>query len=64
MQKLVTRICWTNRGVRLFTKDVNDYLDQGYALASLNIEKKGLRFICFAIITDLPLELGEEVESK
>lgn len=62
MQKLITRICWTNRGVQQFTDEINEYLDQGYALASLNIEKKGFRFVCFAIITDLPLEPEAESE--
>lgn len=64
MQKLITRICWTNRGIRLFTEEVNGYLDEGYALASLNIEKKGLRFVCYAIIADLPLEPDFETKDE
>lgn len=66
MQKLITRICWTNRGVQKFTDEINNYLDEGWGLASLNIEKKGLRFVCFAIIADLPLEpqLAEETMAE
>lgn len=56
MQKLITRICWTRYGVNCFTNEVNDYLEEGWNLSALNIEKIGLRFICFAILVDLPLE--------
>ncbi len=62
MQKLITRICLTNRAVQQFTDEINEYLDQGYALASLNIDKKGFRIICFALITDFPLEPEAESE--
>lgn len=56
MQKLITRICWTRRGVDVFTDEVNGHLEEGWNLVSLSIEKKGLRIVCFAIVADLPLE--------
>lgn len=56
MQKLITRVCWTRRGVQLFTDEINAHLEEGWNLSALNIEKKGLRFVCFAILADLPLE--------
>lgn len=56
MQKLITRVCWTRRGVDLFTEEINTHLEEGWNLTALNIEKKGLRFVCFAILADLPLE--------
>lgn len=62
MQKLITRICWSNFGVSAFTDEVNGYLEEGWGLASFSIEKKGLRFVCFAIIADLPLEPEVELE--
>lgn len=61
MQKLITRICWTSRGVDLFTNEINTHIEDGWDISSVTIEKKGFRFICYAILVDLPLEpeLGE-----
>lgn len=56
MQKLVTHICWTRRGVQQFTDEVNAHLEDGWNLTAINIEKKGFRFVCFAILADFPLE--------
>jgi len=62
MQKLMTRICWTRYGVDRFTNEINNHLEEGWNLSAFSIEKRGLRFVCFAILVDLPLEpqLGEE----
>jgi len=65
MQKLITRVCWTRRGVAIFTEEINAHLEEGWNLTALNIEKKGLRFVCFAILADLPLEPQlEEAEDE
>ncbi len=56
MQKVISRICWTAWGVSKFTDEVNTELEDGWNLSAFNIEKKGLRFVCFAILVDLPLE--------
>jgi len=66
MQKLITRICWTSCGVDRFTDEVNAHLEEGWNLTAINIEKKGLRFVCFAILADLPLEpqLGQEASGE
>jgi hypothetical protein len=61
MQKLITRICWTNHGVQDFTDEVNNYLEEGWTLASFLIEKKGFRFVCYALLVDMPLEPELEV---
>lgn len=56
MQKVITKVCWTSWGVSQFTEDVNLELEDGWNLTAFNIEKKGLIFVCFAILVDLPLE--------
>jgi hypothetical protein len=62
MQKLITRICWTRRGVSQFTDEINSHLEEGWNLSGFSIEKKGFRFICYALLVDLPLE--PEVEAN
>lgn len=64
MQKLITRVCWTKRGVDLFTDEINNHVEEGWNISALNIEKKGLRFVCFAILVDLPLEPGVEIAGE
>lgn len=66
MQKLITRICWTRRGVNLFTDEINNHLEDGWDIASFSIEKKGLMFVCYVILVDLPLapEATNEEEPK
>ena len=56
MQKLITRICWTRHGIQEFTDEINNYLEEGWNISGFNIEKKGFRFICYALLVDLPLE--------
>lgn len=62
MEKLITRICWTGCGVRLFTDEVNAHIEEGWSISVLNIDKKGLRIVCYAILVDLSLtpEINEE----
>ena len=50
MQKLLTHVAWFRFGVDSFTAQVNDYLNDGWKVVQLNIEKKGLRFVCHALL--------------
>lgn len=61
MQKVITRISWTRWGVNAFTEEVNSLLEEGWALSAFDVQKKGLRFVCYAILATLPLE--PEVEA-
>jgi hypothetical protein len=51
-QLLITRIAWTGYGVDAFTEEVNEYLDEGWVAQDVRIEKKGLRFVCLALLVD------------
>jgi len=55
-QLLVSRIAWTRHGVDAFTEEINDYLDENWIVQDVSIEKKGLRFVCYALL----LYHGEE----
>lgn len=51
-QLLITRIAWTRHGVNDFTEEVNEYLEQGWVVQDLSIDKKGFRFVCYALLMD------------
>lgn len=51
-QLLVSRIAWTRHGVNDFTAEVNEYLGDGWVAEDISIEKKGLRFVCYALLMD------------
>lgn len=51
MQKLISRIAWFRRGVRLFTNDVNEHLKAGWKVSDISIEKRGFRFVCYALLS-------------
>jgi hypothetical protein len=50
MQKLVTKVALFRRGVRKFTEEVNLLLEDGWRIANISIEKRGLRIICCALL--------------
>jgi hypothetical protein len=49
-QLLVSRIAWTRHGVTDFTDEVNCHLEDGWVAQDISIEKKGLRFVCYALL--------------
>lgn len=50
MQKLVIKVALFRFGVNKFTKETNSYLANGWSLVSWNIEKKGFKIICSALL--------------
>ena len=50
MLKLITSVGFTRHAVNKFERDVNALLDKGWTVADLEIGKKGLRFVCFALL--------------
>lgn len=60
-QLLITRIAWTRHGVNDFTEEVNEYLEEGWVAQDISIEKKGLRFVCYALLMDYGEGEEEEV---
>lgn len=56
MQKLITKVALFRCGVKKFTKEVNQHLDEGWSLTSLQIDKKGFRIVCWALLERAVLE--------
>lgn len=50
MHKLITHIAWTRHGVNKFTDEVNQNFSDGWNVSEVKIEKKGLRFVCYALL--------------
>lgn len=50
MDKVIIQIALFRRGVERFEKDLNKLLSEGYKLKSVTVEKKGLRFVCMAVV--------------
>lgn len=48
--KIITKIAMFRWGVEKFTAEVNKALAEGYILKDFKIEKKGFRFVCYAIL--------------
>lgn len=61
MQKLITKIVWTQFGVRQFQHEVNDNLKFGWKVCNLSIEKRGLRFVCYCLLID---KVSEKCDSS
>lgn len=57
MQKLITEICLSEAGLKDFEKTVNSYLEKGWKVCNLGIEKDGLRIICYCLLIDKNSEL-------
>jgi len=50
MQKIITKIGLFRGIVKEFQCEVNCHLAQGWKILDLDIDKKGLRLICWAIL--------------
>ncbi len=48
MHKLITYVGWFN--INKFSKDVNEAFQNGWKISKLSIEKKFLRFFCYALL--------------
>ena len=54
-RKFISRIAWTRRGVEAFNKIVNDHFAKGWEPLAIEIDGKGLRFTCLALLS-LPVQ--------
>ena len=50
MQKIVTKIAFSRLGVRAFERLVNRHLADGWAARTVSVDKRGLRFVCVALL--------------
>ncbi len=50
MSKVIIQVALFRRGVEKFEREVNCYLEKGYKLNSISVEKHGLRFVCLAVV--------------
>lgn len=48
--KVITKIALFRWGVEKFTQEVNKELEKGAKIKDFKIEKKGLRFVCYAVL--------------
>ncbi len=48
--KLITQVALFRFGVKRFEREVNSHLEEGFSLDKISIEKKGLRFLCWALL--------------
>jgi hypothetical protein len=53
---LLCTLALTRRGLRRFEKRVNSYLAEGYEVRELKLEKRGLRTLCYALLSFDPDE--------
>lgn len=60
--KLITRVCWARHGVREFTELVNAAFAAGWMpfYDSIQVEKRGLRIVCMAVLAKAVPERSSE----
>jgi len=49
-RKLITRLAWTQKGVSKFESLINEHMLRGWEPVVIEIDKKGFRIICFALL--------------
>lgn len=57
MQKLITEVCFTEQGLTKFEDAVNAYLEKGWKVCNLGIDKDGMRIICYCLLIDKSSEV-------
>mgnify|MGYP001614494627 CR=1 FL=1 len=59
MNRVIANVVWTRCGVKDFMYEVNSYLDSGWDLVSISIEKNLLRIVCLAVLAKDADDIGD-----